>query len=152
MFSDDNLRVMQNVNSSMIKTLLYSSFAFLLIIGSFFTRGVFGDYGRRTAYLSSPSSACEIVDGIGENATFLRRDLKGESVTIASTDELDLLLKKFRAKKTFSESGDGFYCEYYYSPKLYSYAVVNGVRVNIHASFFADGSVMVGTPINFGSF
>lgn len=152
MFSDDNLRVMQNVNSSMIKTLLYSSFAFALIIGSFFTRGVFGNYGQRTAYLTSPSSACEIVDAIVENTTFLRRDLKGESVTLASVGELDLLLKRFRAKKTFSESGDGFYCEYYYSPKLYSYAVVNGLRVNLHASYFSDGSIRVGTPINFGSF
>lgn len=61
------------------------------------------------------------------------------------------IIKDLNAEMIFCESGEDFYCEYYYSPRLRRFSVINGKKVNLHISYTHAG-VGVSSPIAFGAY
>ena len=76
--------------------------------------------------------------------------VKGEACVI-NKEDLEKLLKDFRATIIFSEEIDGGINYYAYSPKIRYRARVKGKRVNLHA-FIKNDRVKVGSPVIFGSY
>ena len=113
------------------------------------SRGDLTEYKDRSVFLRYASSACEIARG--EERLYLRKTLKGECAEVESEENLIKTLKDLKAEKLFSESGENFDCEYYYSPRIARFTIIKDRRVNLHVTR-RNGVITIGTPINFGSF
>lgn len=113
------------------------------------SRGDLAEYKNRSVFLRYASSACEIARG--EERLYLRKNLKGECAAVENEENLIKTLKDLKAEKLFSESGENFDCEYYYSPRIARFTIIKDRRVNLHVTR-RNGVITIGTPINFGSF
>ena len=126
-----------------LKTAFCAAFAAVAAIAFSITAGTLKNDGDRYAYLYSASSQCKIVKiADGTTPIFLLKDLKGESARIEKT-ELTPLLKSLGAKKTFTEQGENFYCEYYYTPRIRRFIVLNEKRVNLHVTYYLGVEISV---------
>lgn len=132
-----------------LKISFCATFAAAICVFLSVSGGDLAEYENRSVFLFYASSACEIKKG--ENEAYLRKYLKGECATVTDEDDLAETLKELKAEKLFSESGEDFDCEYYFSPRIARYTVIKGVRVNLHVTR-KNGIITIGTPINFGSF
>lgn len=131
----------------LVGIILFASFS--LNCGSVFE----GD-GERFFYLYDDSSLAKTVrldELSAKNFVYFKRHLKGESILFNDKEKANRLIDEFSATLIFCESGNDFYCEYFYSPKIKNFVYVNGKKVNLHFSYFKD-SVKVGTPLIFDSF
>jgi len=116
--------------------------------------GILKGEGVHEFYLFSPSSNAKIERLNEEDANsflYLRKSLKGECVIFSSTENLQKLKNRLFAVKVFTEKGDGFYCEYYYSPLIKDCVYIGGKKINLHFSY-QNEQVKVGTPLIFGGF
>lgn len=79
-------------------------------------------------------------------------DIKGESVKF-SAEEFNQteLLNNLNAVIVFTETLDGVYCIYAYSPKIRYRQTVNGKTVNVQIAVRGE-QITVGCPIIYGSF
>ena len=110
--------------------------------------------GIHEFYLCSPSSNAKIVrrtENDCANFIYLKGSLKGEKVTFYNEKELSRLIKDLNAKLVFTETGDDFFCEYYYTDKLCDFIFLKNQKINLHVSYQND-LFLVGTPIIFGSY
>ena len=139
----------------MRKTLLAATAALAMFVSVNLQKGsVFPYAGRHEAYLLKNSSACQILSLSGEEANerlfFLFR-LKGESVRLDSPEEAEKIVRRYHARFLFEENAEGVRSEYYYTPKLRGYKLINGKKVNLHIAY-ANGRTVAGTPILFGGY
>ena len=121
-------------------------------------------------YLYQKSSGCEILSfNTGEKERIriekfkFGRAVKGERLFIPaaefSSDGLNeeetqivgRIIENLNAEKVFCESGEKFYCEYYYSPSVKSFSIINGKKVNVHISY-TNAGVSFSSPMAFGSY
>ena len=110
--------------------------------------------GVHEFYLCSPSSNAKIVrreENSCSNFIYIKGSLKGEKVTFYKREELNHLIKELNAKLVFTETGDDFLCEYYYTDKLDGYIFLKNKKINLHVSY-QENLFLVGTPIIFGSY
>lgn len=132
------------------KTAAAALFALLLCVAALlYIRGELPDGCATEYYLYKSSSACEITDKIAFPA--LRKSVKGEAVTVKSEKEVENALTGLLAIKVFSESGEDFSCDYYFSFRIRGYTIINGRKVNLHVSKTKDG-YKIGTPLIFGGY
>ena len=116
--------------------------------------GILKGEGVHEYYLLSSSSNAKIVrldEKESEKFIYFKPCLKGESVIFYNENNANEIKLKFYAKKVFEEYGEDFICEYYFSPLIKNFVYIHGRKVNLHFSIQQD-SVVVGTPIIFGSF
>lgn len=110
--------------------------------------------GNHTFYFYSKSSNATIKT-ISESKSkyflYFKNNLKGESVEFFNEHSALDFINQLKANYVFSEIGEDFYCEYYYSNKIKDYVIINGHKVNLHLSY-GNEVFTVGTPIIFGSF
>ena len=133
------------------KILVACAFCLCVLIGG---GGNLKGEGTHTFYLYNKSSNAKIItllENSASNFTYFKNDLKGEIVIFYDNQKASALIKNLNAKKVFIESGEDFYCEYYYSKKIRDYIVIDGKKINLHVSYSKD-YVLVGTPIIFGGF
>ncbi len=110
--------------------------------------------GTHDFFLYSKSSQAKIVtlkENEAEYFFYFKRDLKGESVVFYDKEKVEKLILELSATKLFTETGENFYCEYYFSPEISDYLFINGEKVNLHVSYSND-KIRVATPLIFGSF
>ncbi|MBR2385197.1 MAG: hypothetical protein IKA99_06310 [Clostridia bacterium] len=110
--------------------------------------------GNHTFYLYNKSSQA-IIKTLPEKHSqyffYFKNSLKGESVEFFSQEKALKLLDDLNASYVFSEEGDTFNCQYYFSDKIDDFVIINGNKINLHFSY--NGEVFtVGTPFIFGSF
>ena len=109
--------------------------------------------GKHTLYFYSCSSNCSIVD-VDEDSeypiVYLKSSLKGESV-VTEKRFAEKYLNEKKATKVFSENLADITNEYYYSPLIPVYKLINGQKVNVHVSE-KKGVTTVGVPLIFGSY
>ncbi len=126
---------------------------FLLFLSSGADGGtVFKEGKNRAFYLDSASSLAKTIyptREIVDSAVFFFAK-KGESCE-TSREGLERILKDLSAKKVFEENGESFDNVYYYSPKISSFVLINGAKVNLSVSFSGE-KIFVATPMNFGSY
>ena len=140
---------MKKTLSEKLKLSFCALFAAAICIFLSVSGGDLAKFKNRSVFLFYASSACEIKKG--EDKIYLRKYLKGECATLTDEDDLDLTLKQLKAEKLFTESGEDFNCEYYFSPRIARFTIINGARINLHVTR-KNGVITIGTPINFGSF
>ena len=110
--------------------------------------------GSHDFYLYSKSSQSKIItlsESEADYFFYFKRDLKGECVVFYDIERVENLLLDLSATKIFTEKGEDFYCEYYYSPKISNCLFINGEKVNLHVSY-SNNNIRVATPLIFGSF
>ncbi|HBF86918.1 MAG TPA: hypothetical protein DDW54_04480 [Clostridiales bacterium] len=109
--------------------------------------------GEHVFYLYRESSGCKIVRTTEEKADefiYFKQSLKGESAELKDEERAAEIIEKLGAKEVFSESGDGFYNRYYYTPKISRYVILRGRKINLHLA--VGNKVSVGSPLIFGSY
>ena len=110
--------------------------------------------GLHTFYFYQKSSNAKIITLSNQDSTYFlyfKQFLKGESVIFYDNKKAYELIENLSAKKVFNENGNDFDCEYYFSAKLTDYIILNGKKVNLHVCHL-NNYLIVGSPINFGSF
>ncbi len=76
----------------------------------------------------------------------------GESVVFDySQEQIDKCLSSYKAKKLFSEKGEGFDTVYYYSNKIPFYELIDGVKVNLQVAYLGE-YCQIGSPLIYGAF
>lgn len=137
----------------MKKTIVAIVGFFLLFLSSGTDGGsVFKEGKNRVFYLYSASSLAKIVyptQEILDSAVYFFQK-KGESCE-TSREGLERILVDLSARKAFEEKGEFFDNVYYYSPKISSFVLINGAKVNLSVSFSGE-KIFVATPMNFGSY
>ena len=68
-----------------------------------------------------------------------------------SPEEAEKIVRRYHARFLFEENAEGVRSEYYYTPKLRGYKLINGKKVNLHIAY-ANGRTVAGTPILFGGY
>ena len=110
--------------------------------------------GDHYFYLYDDSSLAKTVK-LDEAAAsvffYFKNNLKGESVIFNTAEKANALIKQFSATLVLCESGNDFYCEYFYTPKIKNFIYIDGKKVNLHFSYSKD-RVKVGTPLIFDSY
>ena len=110
--------------------------------------------GEHYFYLYDNSSLAKTVK-LDEAAAsvffYFKNQLKGESVIFNSAEKANALIEEFCATLVLCESGNDFYCEYFYTPKIKNFVQIDGKKVNLHFSYSND-RIKVGTPLIFDSF
>ena len=130
------------------------AFAFFILTVSLDCGGNIQGEKNHTFYFYSKSSNAIIKTMPENNACnllYFKNHLKGESVEFLSEKSATEFINKLNAKHVFSEKGEDFYCEYYYTNQINDYITINGYKINVHLSY-GNGVFIVGTPIIFGSF
>ncbi len=118
-------------------------------------------YGEWTFYLLSNSSNAKIVTYSYEErmtAQTLQR-IVGQSVFFdySHIDEGECLqtvesqIEKYGARLIFKEEGEWGVSEYYYSPKLFNFVIIEGKKVNFHVAK-NDTGITVGYPLIFSGY
>ena len=134
--------------------------AYFIILSVFFmlsSTGVgtsFSGEGLHTFYFSDKSScavAASMPEDEAERAIYVKSDKKGESAVFYSAEKVKRLLLSLGCEKIFSEKGEDFDCDYYYSPEVPTFCTVNGLRVNVHVAKAKD-RIVVGIPFIFGGY
>ena len=114
--------------------------------------------GEHYFYLYSKSSNASVVNV--SNVDGAKRALnpfivRGESVYLTTcegaNDYAQSIVIDKQAVLVFCEKLQGITCEYYYSPKIFNYVIINGKRVNLHLVKTSNG-VKMGSPLVFDSF
>lgn len=132
---------------------------FLVLYAFFSTPPVFDcKLGEHTFYLYSKSSNASVVNLKAYPTTlerFCLMGVRGESVFIEDFKKgkgyAQVFIQKKRAKLLFCEEVDGIVCRYYYSPLIFNYVKINGMRVNLHVIESGQG-VTIATPLAFDGF
>ena len=116
---------------------------------------LFAGIEGRYIFYTNTSVSSEFVYAQSTNALAVKKGLKylcGEAVEFSYSEEtVNQIIEKYSAKKLFSERGDGFYTEYYYTNKIAFYELIGGVKVNLQVSYSTD-TCIVGSPIIYGGF
>lgn len=114
---------------------------------------------RYDVYLYSPSSGCDVLSffsieevcaGKAENA----KNVKGECAFLTrklTENQIEKWAENIDAEFVFKESGENFGNYYFYSSSLPLFVVINGFRVNIHASVTENGTGLA-YPLAFGAY
>jgi hypothetical protein len=149
-----------------IPVLIYRDFFMLKFIGMLttailfiftFSLGCGGQLkgeGAHTFYLYGKTNSAKIESMSEQSADsfiYLKGNLYGESVIFYNKSNLKSFIKGLNATAVFSEVGEDFNCEYYYSPKIKGSIILNGKKINLHVCYQKD-YIVVGTPIVYGSF
>lgn len=104
--------------------------------------------------LSSNASVVKVENGEKLN-TFLSLFVRGESLfiedKIKGQEYIQRLISKYQAKIVFCERACNLVCEYYYSPRIFDYLVINGKRVNLHVVTSNNG-ITIASPLVFDGF
>lgn len=100
--------------------------------------------GRYVCYTSS-NHYFESVDMSEAKSEFSKSNCVGECIILDNLDNVDLVLKKLRAKYILSEEFQDNLIEYYFSPRLRDYIIVGGNRVNLQISY--GSKIKIGYPI-----
>ena len=110
--------------------------------------------GEHYFYLYDESSLAKTVK-LDETAAktffYFKNQLKGESVIFNTVEKANALIEELSATLVLCESGNDFYCEYFYTPKIKNCIYIDGKKVNLHFSYSKE-KVKVGTPLIFDSF
>ena len=117
------------------------------------------DKGEHYFYLYSKSSNASVLRLKNNNEGALKRIkpflVRGESVYLTTcegaNDYAQSIVIDKQAVLVFCEKLQGITCEYYYSPKIFNYVIINGKRVNLHLVKTSNG-VKMGSPLVFDSF
>ncbi len=133
------------------KTVAAASFAlFLCVAASLYNiRSGLPDGYNKEYYLFKSSSACEITNEI--NFFTSVNVVRGEAVTLRTEEEVRTALAGLFAVKVFSESGENFSSDYYFSFRIRRYTIINGRKVNLHVCR-TSGGYKIGSPIIFGGY
>ncbi len=117
--------------------------------------------GERTFYLLSNSSNAKIVSFSDEERIKAQtlQNIKGQSVFFdySYIDERECLqtvereIEKYGARLIFKEEGAWGVNEYYYSPKLFNFVIIEGKKVNFHVAK-NDKGITVGYPLIFSGY
>ena len=120
------------------------------------------EQGAYTFYLYSKSSSAKIVtvnaSNVKENLKGLT-NVKGQSLFLdysliskeKSLTAINNQIKSKRATLAFTEEGEWGKSEYYYSPLISDFIVINGYKINLHVVISEKGA-SIGSPILFGSY
>ncbi len=120
------------------------------------------DKGQYTFYLYSQSSNAEIITVNAKKAKEQiksLKDIKGQSIFLdySLIDEQSCLnwaseqIASKNATLVFTEEGEWGKNEYYYSPLIASFCIINGNRINLHVAVNEKG-ISIGSPLLFGSY
>lgn len=141
---------MEFFSDARYKSVAAALFALLLCVAALlYLRGELPDGCGKEYYLYKSSSACEITDEI--KICTPRKVVRGEAVTLKTERDVKKTLNGLFAAKVFSESGEDFSSDYYFSFRIRRYAIINGRKVNLHVCKTADGYEL-GSPIIFGGY
>lgn len=132
------------------KSVTAALFALLLCVAALlYLRGELPDGCGKEYYLYKSSSACEITNEI--NFFTPVNVVRGEAVTLRTEEEVSTALAGLFAVKVFSESGENFSSDYYFSFRIRRYTIINGRKVNLHVCR-TSGGYKIGSPIIFGGY
>lgn len=132
------------------KSVTAALFALLLCVAALlYLRGELPDGCGKEYYLYKSSSACEITNEI--NFFTPVNVVRGEAVTLRTEEEVRTALAGLFAVKVFSESGENFSSDYYFSFRIRRYTIINGRKVNLHVCR-TSGGYKIGSPIIFGGY
>ena len=120
------------------------------------------DEGQYTFYLYSQSSNAKIITVNGKSAKEQikkLRGIKGQSVFLdyslmgeqSSLNWASGQIASKNATLVFKEEGEWGKSEYYYSPLIANFCVINGNKVNLHMVTNERG-ISIGSPLLFGSY
>lgn len=109
----------------------------------------------RYIFYTNTSVSSNFVYAESSNAKEVKQSLDyvcGEAIEFDYNKQtVEQILKKYSAKKLFSERGNGFNTTYYYTNKIPFYELIGGVKVNLQVAYSLDKCV-VGSPIIYGGF
>ena len=139
----------------MLKIFIKAFTVFLFIMAFSLQSGgqLIGD-SNHTFYLYGKSNSAKIhtiSEKEAKNFIYFKFNLSGESVIFYNKDNLKKTIKDLNANLIFSENGEDFNCEYYYSKQIKGGIILNGEKINLHVCYLGD-QIVVGTPIVYGSF
>ena len=129
--------------------------ALLSIIVPSSSAPLFEGVDGRYIFYTNTSVSSDFVYASSEQARSVKKNLTyvcGEAIQFSYSEQtVEKLLKKYSARKLFSESGESFTTHYYYTNKIPFYELIGGVKVNLQVSYCGD-SCVVGSPIIYGGF
>lgn len=133
--------------------IICSLIATFFIVG-FPKRPIFNGEGDYVLYLNSASSLAVAVkidkcDLLKCYSSF--NNVKGELLKAKSKEVIDSELSRLNAEFVFSEKGEEFETNYYYSDKISGYKTINGKKINIQTAVYSD-DYLIATPMIFGGF
>ncbi len=99
---------------------------------------------NKTVYINSSSSNAVRTDYSKPIPNF---KIKGESF-YATKNEEKRLLRTYMATFVFSEDGENYRSEYYYTPLIHNCVIIKGKKINIHVVKKND-VIKIGTPFIF---
>lgn len=114
---------------------------------------------RYDVYLYTQSSGCKVLSyfsldevcaGKAKNA----ENVKGECAFFTqklSEEQINAFAKELNADLVFKECGENFKNYYFYSPRLPSFVVIGGEKVNVHAAVAESGTALA-YPLAFGAY
>ena len=141
---------MEFFSDARYKSVAAALFALLLCVAALlYLRGELPDGCGKEYYLYKSSSACEITNEI--NFFTPVNVVRGEAVTLRTEEEVRTALAGLFAVKVFSESGENFSSDYYFSFRIRRYTIINGRKVNLHVCRTSDG-YKIGSPMIFGGY
>lgn len=141
---------MEFFSDARYKSVAAALFALLLCVAALlYLRGELPDGCGKEYYLYKSSSACEITDEI--KIFTPRKVVRGEAVTLRTEEEVRTALAGLFAVKVFSESGENFSSDYYFSFRIRRYTIINGRKVNLHVCR-TSGGYKIGSPMIFGGY
>ncbi|MGN0819464.1 MAG: hypothetical protein ACI4M6_03585 [Christensenellaceae bacterium] len=136
------------------KAIIICSLIATFFIVGFPKKPVFQGEGDYVLYLNSASSlACSVeVEQRSISKTYsCFKNVSGECLKARSQQVINDELIRLNAKFVFSEKGDDFETNYYYSDKISGYKTINGKKINIQTACRADNYI-IATPMIFGGF
>lgn len=123
-----------------------STLILLWVMGS---TPLFYQYSTRLESYDGYSSQCKIQ--VNSNLQYLFNFKRcGEAVEVDFTD-YQKILSEFSATVKFTENAEGITSFYAYSPKIKTYILLKGERINLHIAL-RNAGMKIGSPLIFGSF
>lgn len=89
------------------------------------------------------------TDDIDEFYLYSRID--GQSVTTENEEFIREFLEKYECEKVFSETVSGIVVNYYYTPQIFAYRSINGLKVNVQTAKSGD-NYTIGSPLIYGGY
>ena len=146
--------LMKKQNLQKLATFILFATVFSWCAFSYLTPKPFFDceQGAYTFYLYSKSSSAKIVtvnaSNVKEQSLFLDYSLISKEKSLTAINNQ---IKSKRATLAFTEEGEWGKSEYYYSPLISDFIVINGYKINLHVVISEKGA-SIGSPILFGSY